>query len=1011
MSQSSQPPTSITASHRSLKAWARREGSAASQLTRWRRWLRTLRQALRAVWSSLLVLGPLFLGVFVLLFSVGHHIVPVLPWVSGLSDKAQFLTTLWQVLASALALSIAVVLFAFQAGSNSPNGTTLREFAQESHLIQVFLLSVPSLVIVGLTLLSEGRGQPSDWRTSLALISSGLTFVAIPAMLVLTLRALDPEIRHQRRLARIRRVVHVAVAREVRDRIAASLMKTEAAAWGLSFFPGPFRGPVPSGFQPVRVDRPGYVWDIRLRRMADLVRMVGAGSIHLVTSVGTSLSEQSALVWLREGTSGEHLRKVPKAIRVRRVKSDNLNRAIDSLHGEAVSHITATRKAEYGAVAEGYRELLLAFPVAWAEYGAKFEAGIAQGLSFFPGDVERVQRNLYEEMTLSLQHGGREVASAAAGIPARIAAGALPLGATALIRGMLRLLVEGYRICRVEPGMALATLMERRFINLIVEFARYYIVPVLDDDSRSDEVREGYGLALGIAFELIRDALKAMLDTRDFEGLTSLDAAWSELLRYWNPEQATLRDWNLDLRLRGVTDPVEEQRLRDRARRAEEANRLKDRLVHQQEVLYFDLAVWSLRSWLADTDPEFFEKAFKLFAARFNSLDMAVRVAGLAIRYDQSDLPAWVNWIMFEEARGGALDTLGPALRTFVVLAALRAPTNVGSTSLEPDGWLLSNKASLVELIESVRGQPQLQTLGTQWGLRLDNLNGLIETAAGHRQALDRAALASATVDPTKVEVFRESILDGWAKSRLGEALHARYGRVVSDEGPRPGIFWSEAHWLSKRFFLPDYQPESSFAEEIGRRLAASEMTDFLMALGRAATSAHGAAVFEERLEEALGALRNGGFSPHVALCPSSWRLRQRLFEAWWPLPEDVPPWLPEQARHWYMGITRGLLCFEWPDVPTDRMYLVDMLQFSRMKQWKGLDHLVEFHLTTYAAAEALALAKDRPQLMAAEGRDEQRRAEEIQQSVVLAAQVRHEVEVVNREAARAILLPSELND
>ena len=68
------------------------------------------------------------------------------------SQSAEFLRTLWQVVAAALGVSVAMVAFAFQAFASSGQrayGGSLREFAKQSRLLLVSEVGLLSLLLDG----------------------------------------------------------------------------------------------------------------------------------------------------------------------------------------------------------------------------------------------------------------------------------------------------------------------------------------------------------------------------------------------------------------------------------------------------------------------------------------------------------------------------------------------------------------------------------------------------------------------------------------------------------------------------------------------------------------------------------------------------------------------------------------------------------------------------------------------------------------------------------------------
>src|SRR5215203_5063286 len=107
-------------------------------------------------------------------------------------DAAEFLRTLWQVEASVLALSITVIIFAFEAVSSRHN-IKLYEFAEDVHLFPVFYAGVVGLIVNGLTLLSLANGASAGSAVSWAVLVSGLAFPLLAWLFASTVRVLDPD--------------------------------------------------------------------------------------------------------------------------------------------------------------------------------------------------------------------------------------------------------------------------------------------------------------------------------------------------------------------------------------------------------------------------------------------------------------------------------------------------------------------------------------------------------------------------------------------------------------------------------------------------------------------------------------------------------------------------------------------------------------------------------------------------------------------------------------------------
>jgi hypothetical protein len=159
------------------------------------RLLQQLRGAPAAVWLAAVALGLLWL-----------------PWVPGLgalgSSPGPFLQALWQVEGAALGLSLAVVLFAFQAVYGQRRAATLGEFAEETWLFPIFYVGLLGLVIDGAVLLGGGRGAPGGWAATWAVVWAVGTALSLAWLFVRTVRALEPAELQALRLRRIGHDLH-----------------------------------------------------------------------------------------------------------------------------------------------------------------------------------------------------------------------------------------------------------------------------------------------------------------------------------------------------------------------------------------------------------------------------------------------------------------------------------------------------------------------------------------------------------------------------------------------------------------------------------------------------------------------------------------------------------------------------------------------------------------------------------------------------------------------------------
>jgi len=122
-------------------------------------------------------------------------------------EAAEFIRTLWQVEGAVLALSITVIVFAFQAIGSSRYGASLYEFAQDTKIFPVFYWGVVGLVVDGLVLLGIGKGAPAGGAGTWAVAVSFSSLPLVALVFSGTILALDPARLHDRRVRRLRQEV------------------------------------------------------------------------------------------------------------------------------------------------------------------------------------------------------------------------------------------------------------------------------------------------------------------------------------------------------------------------------------------------------------------------------------------------------------------------------------------------------------------------------------------------------------------------------------------------------------------------------------------------------------------------------------------------------------------------------------------------------------------------------------------------------------------------------------
>jgi hypothetical protein len=233
------------------------------RLPRWlRSWATAIFETSRHAFWWILLVG--LVGLYLLPSEVQFfHLRRSLSFFDDPTEASAFLQTLWQVEAAVLALSITVIVFAFQAVSISGYNIKLYEFAQDIHLFPVLYVGIVGLVVGALVLLGFGNGAPAGGASSWAIIVSGSSFPLLALLFTNTVHALDPDELHRRRLVRIREEVSRAVEREIFERIALNLLESRCQAAGIELQPF-LAGSPPPGSENILAPSAGYVRDLIL---------------------------------------------------------------------------------------------------------------------------------------------------------------------------------------------------------------------------------------------------------------------------------------------------------------------------------------------------------------------------------------------------------------------------------------------------------------------------------------------------------------------------------------------------------------------------------------------------------------------------------------------------------------------------------------------------------------------------------------------------------------------------
>src|SRR5579862_1527923 len=208
-----------------VRRLARRSRWAALELAWTDRVRERLRIGLGFLGQPVVVLGgSLAVGVGLLWVPTSFHFGAF----STPPGARDFLSTLWQVEGGTIALTLTVILVAFEAIWRSRFRGSVRRFAEEVWLLYAIAAAFASLLVIAVCLLGWGEHAPGGWAATWAICLSAVAFTAVPIVLVRTLLLMNPAQVHERRLAQIRGEVHDAVDAEAFERLAWGELKARA---------------------------------------------------------------------------------------------------------------------------------------------------------------------------------------------------------------------------------------------------------------------------------------------------------------------------------------------------------------------------------------------------------------------------------------------------------------------------------------------------------------------------------------------------------------------------------------------------------------------------------------------------------------------------------------------------------------------------------------------------------------------------------------------------------------
>lgn len=607
-------------------------------------------------------------------------LIPLLPFVKppwslrALKDPSKgqtFLQTLWQVDAAAIALSLAMALFAFESVRELRSRGSLTRFARETRLTYVLALSMAAIFNIGAVLLGLGHGAPGGWAATWASIVSGLALASIPFLLHLALRSMEPARLLERRRRQTRDETAAATEDDIFRRIAMVILKEKSEEAGVSLRPMLFHD-LPENGRYVYPAKGGVVSDIRLRRLRHL-RSASAGTEPmLLAEFGAYVSPSRPIAVIGDGTSRRRERAIRRIARIRSGDShtSHLEDEFDELHESALRAIRDGLPKTYDDIADEYVEALTALPAAWRRYGEDYNQGAASGIAFFESmPLDRLEEHIWNELREACRAPHREVAYRAIVLPYRVALRAIDVNAEALFVAMLRLYIQIYPEARGARDADVRKIVHGRCASLASSVAKSTSYRLEDDgleEAERDRLERFVERAQTAVAELSKVAMDE--DPSDTQTLSEISSDWDEIFMLWNPQHDSPYEWEVRHAL--TLPPTDPHRVEFEARlaRSERQVHTRESVLLWRDALRFGLAFWAYHNlllhgprWSASMDH---------YRRYFGGVEHLTRAADRAIRAGERE--PWFYWRL-DQTRGAHV---GPAvdwemIRAFLAFAIL----------------------------------------------------------------------------------------------------------------------------------------------------------------------------------------------------------------------------------------------------------------------------------------------------------------------------------------------------
>ncbi|MFN8027972.1 MAG: hypothetical protein U0W40_16895 [Acidimicrobiia bacterium] len=993
-----------------------RAADKAAMRPRWWTWGRLTNQILVPLRG-----GDTWPAVFFYVFVVGIAFLPFRFHLGALAEPAQavaFISSAWQVLAAAIALTLAVAFFAFESSRSSGWGISLHEFASATSILVLVHLGVATLLLDWMVLLHWGTDSPAGWSATWAAVMTGVSLAGIPILFIRVMQSLDAASLRTGVQRKVTGAVELSVQQSVRERISLNLLERIASELGIDFVPLFSFDRAGAVVKPVSA---GTVTDIRARRLKKALSKLDAPTAssrrELNAYIGRSVGTDDALMKLDEGLSDATLLDIGKCFRIRDHRGEApLGDAMTQLRRGATAAVRDGNADQYREWCDLYEELLLAFPQAWAIYGLEYDNQTAQNIHpFMFTDLDGVSRDLAEQFRQAVSHDHLEVTRVLDGLLYRVASRAVPLRAHALSGAMVHLAAELQGASRTMPQSHIADQVCTSLRSIPFSFAEYELARKIRDDAASLEDRLSAADFLLETYATLREIIKMLVEQGDQQRALDLIARWQGLFEFWTPtDELENAEWTAKAARDSNSAPDVQRSLDERVSKLRPLAEMESRLNAARAQSIFEIACWALWLFEQGQDPSRLSD-FVALSRHIGSFADIYGAARGALEEDRS-LSTWIM-VTLPERRVHFVGGSALALRGLALMLVATAPATGEPIDFEPSQWLHDHAEQLESALDQFPDDWQHWDSVVPGGSvteRRESVQGGIERALDQFRLAQRQKLVAGDVSAERVEAFQAELRKAVQESRLGSAL-------ISDTEDSPSLltdaFFVGSHQrIPKDWFMPDCRIANvnDMATELGATVGRGEWAVICGTLATAPDFAAHSENLAEILAAAQQVLRDRGFTPQVVVGPIDWRTWRALGLERGDRNEDVAPNVGSRMRHWIQGTLGGSIALQWPDWPSSCLVVADLDAFVRLERQTDPDTgspLVE-ELEFYDEASARLAVEQDPDLLREDGRDSvELRSEELRTQARLKVGMVVRASVRNSDAALKIEIPIEDRD